>query len=96
MIFVPFVAVDNHKKSVVVGATLVRSESIPNYTWLLKAFVKAHGSLPKLIVTNQCAAMKQAIPIAFSNSIHRLCMWHIMTKVKGKVFSSLFCYFYLY
>ena len=52
MIFVPFVAVDNHMKSVVVGAALVRSESIPDYTWLLKAFVKAHGSPPRLVVTD--------------------------------------------
>ncbi|KAJ9563830.1 hypothetical protein OSB04_008990 [Centaurea solstitialis] len=29
MSFVPFVAVDNHKKSVVVGAALIRKEKVP-------------------------------------------------------------------
>ncbi|KAJ9565451.1 hypothetical protein OSB04_001417 [Centaurea solstitialis] len=85
MVFVPFIVVDNHKKSVVVGAALSRSESVVNFTWILKAFVKAHGSQPRLVVTDQCPAMKQAIPIALPNSIHRLCMWHIMKKIKSKV-----------
>ncbi|XP_024974727.1 protein FAR1-RELATED SEQUENCE 5-like [Cynara cardunculus var. scolymus] len=34
MIFVPFVAIDNHKKSVVVGAALIYNESVVDYTWI--------------------------------------------------------------
>nr|BAB33151.1 hypothetical protein [Carthamus tinctorius] len=85
MIFVPFVAVDNHKKSVVVGAALIRKENADYFTWVLNAFVKAHGSLPKLVITDQCPAMKQAISIAFPNTIHRLCLWHITKNVKKQV-----------
>ncbi|KAI3672518.1 hypothetical protein L6452_38607 [Arctium lappa] len=85
MVFVPFVAVDNHKKSVVVGVALINSETVPNYTWILKAFMKAHGQQPRFVITDQCAAMKQAIPIAFPNSKHRLCMWHITKKLSSKV-----------
>ncbi|XP_024959811.1 protein FAR1-RELATED SEQUENCE 5-like [Cynara cardunculus var. scolymus] len=85
MIFVPFVAIDNHKKSVVVGASLIRNESVVNFTWVLNAFMKAHGSQPQFVITDQCAAMKQAIPIVFPKSIHRLCMWHITKKVKEKI-----------
>ena len=85
MIFVPFVAVDNHKKSVVVGASLIAGENVPNFTWVLQAFVKAHGSQPKFVMTDQCAAMKQAIPIAFPEAKHRLCMWRITNKFKEKV-----------
>ncbi|XP_024965787.1 uncharacterized protein LOC112505986 [Cynara cardunculus var. scolymus] len=47
MIFVPFVAIDNHKKSVVVGASLIRSEYVINLSWVLKAFMKAHGRQPQ-------------------------------------------------
>ncbi|XP_024990644.1 protein FAR1-RELATED SEQUENCE 5-like [Cynara cardunculus var. scolymus] len=85
MIFVPFVAIDNHKKSVVVGASLIRNESVVNFTWVFNAFMKAHGSQPQFVITDQCAAMKQAIPIVFSKSTHRLCMWHITKKVKEKI-----------
>ncbi|XP_024989264.1 protein FAR1-RELATED SEQUENCE 5-like [Cynara cardunculus var. scolymus] len=42
MIFVPFVAIDNHKKSVVVGASLIRNESIVNFTWIRDHL--AHGT----------------------------------------------------
>ncbi|KAJ9537753.1 hypothetical protein OSB04_030486 [Centaurea solstitialis] len=85
MIFVPFVAVDNHKRSVVVGSALIRKENAVYFTWVLKAFVRAHGSPPKLVITDQCPAMKQAIPIAFPNTIHRLCLWHITKNVKKQV-----------
>ncbi|KAI3667658.1 hypothetical protein L6452_42727 [Arctium lappa] len=85
MVFVPFVAVDNHKKSVVVGAALINGETVPNYTWILKAFMKAHGQQPRFVITDQCATMKQAIPIAFPNSKHRLCMWHITKKLPSKI-----------
>ncbi|XP_024969632.1 protein FAR1-RELATED SEQUENCE 5-like [Cynara cardunculus var. scolymus] len=62
MIFVPFLAVDNHKASVVVGSALI---------------------------SDQCSAMKQAIPMVFTEAKHRLCMWHIMKKVLSKVSATL-------
>lgn len=37
-----------------------------------------------MVLTDQCAAMKQAIASVFPNARHRLCMWHIMTKVPNK------------
>ncbi|KAJ9547351.1 hypothetical protein OSB04_019894 [Centaurea solstitialis] len=85
MVFVPFVAIDNHKRSVVVGAALMHSEKVPDYTWVLRAFLKAHGSEPTFVITDQCPSMKQAIPIVFPSSVHRLCMWHITKKVKAKI-----------
>lgn len=46
MVFVPFTAVDNHNCNVVVGSALVGHEDIPNYKWLLQAFLKAHSNPP--------------------------------------------------
>ncbi|XP_035842212.1 protein FAR1-RELATED SEQUENCE 5-like [Helianthus annuus] len=43
------------------------------------------GRQPKVVVTDQDPAMKQAIEEVFSTSRHRLCMWHIMKKVADKV-----------
>ncbi|XP_024969199.1 protein FAR1-RELATED SEQUENCE 5-like [Cynara cardunculus var. scolymus] len=85
MIFVPFLAVDNHKASVVVGSALISGETIDNFTWVLKAFLKCHAKQPVFVITDQCSAMKQAIPKEFTESKHRLCMWHIMKKVPSKI-----------
>ncbi|XP_024995898.1 protein FAR1-RELATED SEQUENCE 2-like [Cynara cardunculus var. scolymus] len=85
MIFVPFLAVDNHKASIVVGSGLISGETIENFTWVLRAFLKCHEKQPVFVITDQCSAMKQAIPLVFTEAKHRLCMWHIMKKVHSKV-----------
>nr|KAJ0194419.1 hypothetical protein LSAT_V11C800440710 [Lactuca sativa] len=61
MVFVPFTAIDHHKKSVTVGSGLLSNESIESYSWLLKEFLKTHGKEPTLVLTDQDAAIKQAI-----------------------------------
>ena len=85
MVFVPFTGIDNHCRNVTLGAGLLASESIESYKWLLNSFVKSFGRQPKVVVTDQDPAMKQAIEEVFSTSRHRLCMWHIMKKVADKV-----------
>nr|KAJ0218774.1 hypothetical protein LSAT_V11C300152710 [Lactuca sativa] len=72
MVFVPFTAIDHHKKSVTVGSGLLSNESIESYSWLLKAFLKTHGKEPTLVLTDQDAAIKQAVENVFRNSRHRL------------------------
>ena len=86
MAFVPFLAVDNHKKSVVVGSCLIAGETIDNFKWVLEAFLKCYKKQPYMVVTDQCSAMKQAVPLVLTQSRHRLCMWHIMKKVPAKVY----------
>ncbi|KAI3767342.1 hypothetical protein L2E82_17437 [Cichorium intybus] len=85
MIFVPFTAIDNHRKSVTIGAGLLSNETIESYTWLLEAFLKAHGTQPKLVLTDQDPALIQAVERVFPESKHRLCMWHITQKLQKKV-----------
>ncbi|XP_076921178.1 protein FAR1-RELATED SEQUENCE 5-like [Bidens hawaiensis] len=85
MVFVPFTAIDNHSQNIAVGAGLLSSESIESYTWLLKLFLDSFGVAPKVVVTDQDPAMKQAIASVYSNTRHRLCMWHIMKKLADKV-----------
>ncbi|KAL7590918.1 hypothetical protein Lser_V15G33514 [Lactuca serriola] len=83
--------VDHHKKSVTVGAGLLGRETIESYEWLLKAFLRAHeGKAPKIVLTDQDAAIKQAVESVLPNSRHRLCMWHIMKKLQAKVTGDLF------
>ncbi|XP_022032676.1 protein FAR1-RELATED SEQUENCE 5-like [Helianthus annuus] len=61
MVFVPFTGIDNHCRNVTLGAGLLSSESIESYKWLLNSFVKSFGRQPKVVVTDQDPAMKQAI-----------------------------------
>ncbi|KAK1395915.1 hypothetical protein POM88_005778 [Heracleum sosnowskyi] len=59
--------------------------------WAFGHLVKAMGRNPVVIVTDQCDAMKVAVPAVFSDlnglitSRHRLCMWHIMEKFPVKL-----------
>ncbi|XP_076958363.1 protein FAR1-RELATED SEQUENCE 5-like [Bidens hawaiensis] len=71
MIFVPFTGVDHHKKCVMFGAGLLYDETIESYKWLLEQFLKAHKTQPKLVLTDQDAAIKQAVPAVFGQSVHR-------------------------
>ncbi|KAL7608522.1 hypothetical protein Lser_V15G11935 [Lactuca serriola] len=70
MFFVPFTAIDHHKKSVTVGSGLLSNESIESYSWLLKAFLKTDGKEPTLVLTDQDAAIKQVVENVFHNSKH--------------------------
>ena len=42
MVFLPFTAIDNHKKFVIVGSALICNEKVEMYEWLFKVFLKAH------------------------------------------------------
>ncbi|XP_022026867.1 protein FAR1-RELATED SEQUENCE 2-like [Helianthus annuus] len=61
MVFVPFTGIDNHHCNVTFGAALLASETADMYIWLLRVFLKAICSQPKVVVTNQDPAMKKAI-----------------------------------
>ncbi|GKB53894.1 RNA-directed DNA polymerase, eukaryota, partial [Tanacetum coccineum] len=84
MVFVPFTAIDNHRRSVTVGSGLLKKETAEAYRWLLRAFKKAFVRPPNIVVTNQDGAMRLAFAAEFPESKHRLCMWHIMQKIPAK------------
>ncbi|KAK1387882.1 hypothetical protein POM88_016060 [Heracleum sosnowskyi] len=91
MVFCPFTGVDKHDKCVTFGFALLSKEDIPHFQWAFNHFRKAMDRNPVVIVTDQCPAMKQAIPISFAATDdfpatrHRLCMWHIMEKFPMKL-----------
>ncbi|GJZ86804.1 FAR1-related sequence 5-like protein [Tanacetum coccineum] len=74
MVFVPFTAIDNHRKCVTVAAGLLKNETTKSYIWLLKAFMKAFGKAPSIVVTDQ----------------DRLCMWHITQKLPAKICAKIY------
>ncbi|XP_035837194.1 protein FAR1-RELATED SEQUENCE 5-like [Helianthus annuus] len=85
MIFVPFTGVDHHKNCVTFAAALLYDETIESFTWMLEQFLETHVKQPRLVLTDQDPAMKQAIAKVFNESVHRLCMWHIMDKLPHKI-----------
>ncbi|GJR64889.1 FAR1-related sequence 5-like protein [Tanacetum coccineum] len=46
-------------------------------------------SVPQLALTDQDAALRNAVVKMFPDSTHRLCMWHITQKLPGKVLGDL-------
>ncbi|CAI9299897.1 unnamed protein product [Lactuca saligna] len=85
MVFVPLTRIDIHKKCVTFGVGLLSKEDIDSYTWLLKSFLKAFGKQPILLLSDEDLAMKNAIANVFPESIHRLCMWQITSKLPLKI-----------
>ncbi|XP_074298061.1 protein FAR-RED IMPAIRED RESPONSE 1-like [Silene latifolia] len=91
MVFVPFTGVDHHKRCITFGAGLIGDESIECYTWLFKTFLEAMGRCqPRIIITDRDKSMKSVVPEVFKDSTHRLCMWHIMKKLREKLSYQLF------
>lgn len=76
--FAPFVGVNHHKQTVVFGAALLYDETTESFKWLFETFLGAmSGKQPKTILTDQSAAMANAILKVFPETKHRLCVWHI-------------------
>ncbi|XP_022875791.1 protein FAR1-RELATED SEQUENCE 5-like [Olea europaea var. sylvestris] len=99
MPFVPFVGVNHHGQSILLGCRFLSNEDTSTFVWLFKTWLKCmHGLPPHGIITDQDRAMQNAIEIVFPNTKHRWCLWHIMKKLpekfgyhvdKGSMFSSL-------
>jgi zinc finger SWIM domain-containing protein 3 len=78
MPFAPLLGTNHHKQTIIFGASLLFDETIPLFVWLFKTFLSAMGGKhPSIIFTDQDAAMTGAIAYVFTNTSHRLCLWHI-------------------
>ncbi|KAF8364660.1 hypothetical protein HHK36_033340 [Tetracentron sinense] len=78
MSFAPFVGVNHHGQSVLLGCGLLADETIESFIWMFKTWLIAmSGHPPNAIITDQCKAMQRAIAVVFPKARHRLCLWHI-------------------
>ncbi|XP_018487978.2 protein FAR1-RELATED SEQUENCE 5-like [Raphanus sativus] len=76
--FAPFVGVNHHKQTIVFGAALLYDETIESFEWLFQTFLGVmSGKQPQTILTDQCAAIANAIGKVFPETKYRLCVWHI-------------------
>ncbi|XP_042423040.1 protein FAR1-RELATED SEQUENCE 4-like [Zingiber officinale] len=86
MPFAPFVGMNHHGQSILLGCGLLSSEDSETFIWLFKSWLTCMlGRAPKAIITDQCRAMAIAIEEIFPDSHHRLCLWHIMKKLPAKL-----------
>ncbi|KAJ1688548.1 hypothetical protein LUZ63_019938 [Rhynchospora breviuscula] len=82
----PFIGVNHNRQSIFFGMALLRSENANNLVWLFETWLKAmYGKHPKVIITDQDPAMRNAIEIVFPDAVHRCCQWHVMRKVREKL-----------
>ncbi|XP_034213032.1 protein FAR1-RELATED SEQUENCE 5-like [Prunus dulcis] len=85
MVFVPLLGVSNHRQTVLFGCAFLIGETTDSFVWLLGEFKKAMlGEPPKMIITNQDAAMSKAIAVTLLTTFHRYCIWHIFNKITEK------------
>ncbi|XP_020415521.1 protein FAR1-RELATED SEQUENCE 5-like [Prunus persica] len=85
MFFVPLLGVNNHRQTVLFGCAFLTSETTDSFVWLLEEFKKAMlGEPPKMIITDQDAAMSKAIAVTLPTTFHRYCIWHILNKITEK------------
>jgi hypothetical protein len=85
MPFAPFVEVNHHGQSILLGAALISYEDTASFVWLFEAWLKCmKGRAPGEIITDQDRAMKNAISKVFLNARHRFCLWHILKKIPEK------------
>ncbi|CAJ2645475.1 unnamed protein product [Trifolium pratense] len=82
MPFVPFTGVNHHQQSILFGCALLWDETEESFVWLLSTWLEAmDGVSPKIIITDQDAAISNAVAKVFPHVNHHYCMWHIEKKV---------------
>ena len=86
MPFAPFVGVNHHGQSILLGAGLISNEDIETFAWLFNTWLGCmNGKAPNAIVTDQARAMRNAIERVFPKTTrHRYCLWHILKKLPEK------------
>ncbi|WVZ94569.1 hypothetical protein U9M48_040448, partial [Paspalum notatum var. saurae] len=82
MPFVPFVGLNHHRSTVIFGCRIISHETSEAYEWMLRNFLLAMGQKqPISVITDGDLAMQRAIRVVWTNSNHRLCVWHIEQNI---------------
>ena len=66
MPFAPFVSINHHEQSILLGCGLILGEDTYTFRWLFESWlICMSGVPPNAIITNQDKAMKKPIEIVF-------------------------------
>ncbi|XP_038876993.1 protein FAR-RED IMPAIRED RESPONSE 1 isoform X2 [Benincasa hispida] len=84
--FAPFIGVNHHFQFVLIGCSLVADETKSTYAWLMRSWLRAmHKCPPKVILTVQDEALKEAIVEELPDSCHCYCLWDIYCKIPERL-----------
>ena len=81
--FAPFVGINGHGDNLLFAGAVLSDETTDTFRWLFNTFrICMGGKAPKAIITDQDAAMKAAIELEYPETIHRNCLFHIVSKAE--------------
>ncbi|KAL8133785.1 protein FAR-RED IMPAIRED RESPONSE 1-like [Apium graveolens] len=84
--FAPFIGVNHHAQFMPLGCVFIAEQGKSNFVWGLQAWLRAMGGrAPKVILTDQDKALKEAVAEVFPNSRNCFCLWHILSKIQEKL-----------
>lgn len=76
--FVQFIGVNHHNQVVVFAAAFLFDDTAESLKWLLHTFLEAmSGKKPKIILTDQDAAVVEAINSVLPEIDHCICLWQM-------------------
>lgn len=76
--FVQFIGVNHHKQVLIFAAGLLYDDTVDSFKWLFQTFIEAmSGKKPKAILTDQDAAIVEAINSILPETSHRICVWQM-------------------
>ncbi|KAM3364597.1 hypothetical protein ACQJBY_014757 [Aegilops geniculata] len=81
--FVPFLGMNHHRRSVLLGCAVLADQSPDSYVWLLRAFAMSMGQeRPKSVITDGGDALVHAVETVLPLSNHRICSCHLEEGVR--------------
>jgi hypothetical protein len=86
MPFAPIIGINGHGRTIVFGWALLKNQRTETFKWLFQSLIEImEGKKPKLILTDQDVAMKNAIEAVFPDAWHRFCIWHVLKCLKDNM-----------
>lgn len=87
-----FTGLNNHKQLIIFGSALIYDDSVQSFRWLFETFKSAmSGKQPKTVLTDQSAALSDAVSSSWPGTTHRFSILHLYlnaTKLFRDTFQS--------
>ncbi|XP_042032209.1 protein FAR-RED IMPAIRED RESPONSE 1-like [Salvia splendens] len=85
MPFGTVVGVNHHHHSILLGCCLLSDERAESFKWFFSNWLDAMGGVqPTAILSDQVESITIALREVLPDSIHRFCLWHIVSKSSKK------------
>uniref|UniRef100_A0A7N0TUD7 Protein FAR1-RELATED SEQUENCE n=2 Tax=Kalanchoe fedtschenkoi TaxID=63787 RepID=A0A7N0TUD7_KALFE len=78
--------VNNHIQPTLLGCGLIADETLYTFVWLLQTWlISMGGRAPRVILTDQNSALKQAVAAVLPESRHCFALWNVLEKIPSKL-----------